>query len=160
LNERGPHARASLLFMHSRSRFTRGGLIAAALVAALTFSSSSASAQPVVVASGLDSPRHLSFAGDGELYRAEAGRGGTAPVPRIPRWVCSASVSAAPTASSGLLNGPIGALKKINPGSSQHETVIGGLFAPYGVAFGGGHAYLSTCAVCMGGGEVIKIPLG
>jgi hypothetical protein len=88
-----------------------------------------------VYASGLTNVTDLAFGPDGSLYAVEI-------------------------ASTGLLNGPIGALKKINPGSSQHETVIGNLFAPYGVAFGGGHAYLSTCAVCMGGGEVVKFPLG
>jgi hypothetical protein len=88
-----------------------------------------------VYASGLTNVTDLAFGPSGSLYAVEI-------------------------ASTGLLNGPIGALKKINPGSSQHETVIGGLFAPYGVAFGGRHAYLSTCAVCMGGGQVIKIPLG
>ena len=31
------------------------------------------------VASGLDSPRHLEFGSDGDLFVAEAGRGGTAP---------------------------------------------------------------------------------
>jgi len=40
-----------------------------------------------------------------------------------------------------------------------HETVVGDLFAPYGVAFGNGAAYVTTCAVCTGGGEVIRIPL-
>jgi len=45
---------------------------------------------------------------------------------------------------------------KINPGSSQHETVIGGLTAPYAIAFGNRAAYVSTCTVCTGGGEVIK----
>ena len=61
--------------------------------------------------------------------------------------------------ATGLLAGPIGSLKKVTPGSSEHETVLGGLFAPYGVAFGGGAAYVTTCAVCIGGGEVIKIGL-
>jgi hypothetical protein len=90
---------------------------------------------PTVYASGLTNVTDLEFGPDGSLYAVEI-------------------------ASTGLLNGPIGALKKINPGSSQHVTVLGGLFAPYGVAFGEGHAYLSTCAVCMGGGGVIKIPVG
>ena len=66
------------VFVHTRNRFTRAGLLAAAFVVAL-LSASSALAQPVVVASGLDSPRHLSFAADGELYVAEAGRGGAGP---------------------------------------------------------------------------------
>ena len=59
----------------------------------------------------------------------------------------------------GLLNGPIGSLKKITPGGSQHETIAGNLFAPYGVALAKHDAYVSTCTVCEGGGEVIRIPL-
>ena len=90
---------------------------------------------PSVYASGLTNVTDLAFGPGGSLYAVEI-------------------------SSAGLLNGPIGALKKINPGSSQHETVIGGLFAPYAVAFGRGSAYVSTCAVCAGGGQVIRIPVG
>ena len=91
--------------------------------------------QPATVyASGLTNLTDLAFAPDGSLYAVEI-------------------------SSNGLLTGPIGALVKITPGSSQHETVVGGLFAPYGVAFGRGAAYVTTCTVCFGGGEVIKIEL-
>jgi hypothetical protein len=90
---------------------------------------------PTVYASGLTNLTDLAFGGDGSLYAVEI-------------------------ASAGLLNPPIGSLLRINPGSSQHETIIGGLFAPYGVALGRGSAYVSTCSVCVGGGEVIKVPLG
>jgi sugar lactone lactonase YvrE len=89
---------------------------------------------PTVYASGLTNLTDLAFARDGTLYAVEI-------------------------ASTGLLNGPIGALVRITPGGSQHTTVAGGLFAPYGVALTDGAAYVSTCAVCVGGGEVIKIPL-
>ena len=87
-----------------------------------------------VYASGLTNMTDLAFGPDGSLYAVEI-------------------------SSNGLLTGPIGALVKINPGSSQHETVLGGLFAPYGVAFGRLAAYVTTCAVCVGGGQVIKIEL-
>lgn len=90
---------------------------------------------PTVYASGLTNLTDLAFGPDGSLYAVEI-------------------------STAGLLNGPIGSLKKINPGSSQHLTVAGGLFAPYGVAIGRGSAYVSTCAVCVGGGEVIRITLG
>jgi hypothetical protein len=90
---------------------------------------------PTVYASGLTNVTDLAFGPDRSLYVVEI-------------------------SSAGLLSGPVGSLKKINPGSSQHETVIGGLFAPYSVAFGRGSAYLSTCAVCTGGGEVIKFTIG
>jgi hypothetical protein len=90
---------------------------------------------PTVYASGLTNMTDLAFGPDGTLYAVEI-------------------------ASNGLLNGPIGSVKKITPGGSQHETVIGGLFAPYGLAIGSGSAYVSTCTVCAGGGQVIRIPLG
>jgi hypothetical protein len=91
--------------------------------------------QPATVwASGLTNLTDLAFAPDGSLYAVEI-------------------------SSNGLLTGPIGALVKITPGGSSHQTVVGGLFAPYGVAFGNGAAYVSTCTVCFGGGEVLKIDL-
>ncbi len=89
---------------------------------------------PTIYASGLTNLTDLAFASDGSLYAVEI-------------------------SSIGLLNGPIGALVRITPGASQHTTVADDLFAPYGVALTDGAAYVSTCAVCMGGGEVIKIPL-
>ena len=89
---------------------------------------------PTVYASGLTNLTDLAFGPDGSLYAVEI-------------------------ASTGLLNGPIGALKRITPGSSQHTTVVGDLFAPYGVALTASSAYVSTCAVCAGGGEVIKVSL-
>jgi hypothetical protein len=91
--------------------------------------------QPATVwASGLTNMTDLAFGPDGSLYAVEI-------------------------SSNGLLTGPIGALVKITPGGSSHQTVIGGLFAPYSVAFGRGAAYMTTCTVCFGGGEVIKIAL-
>jgi hypothetical protein len=93
---------------------------------------------PTVFASGLTNLTDLAFAPDGTLYAVEI-------------------------ASTGLLNGPVGALVRITPGASQHTTVVGGLFAPYGVALTSSAAYVSTCAVCAAGGEmsgqVIKITL-
>jgi hypothetical protein len=62
-------------------------------------------------------------------------------------------------ATEGLLAGPIGSLVKITPGASVHETVAGGLSSPYGVALRGGAAYVTTCAVCIGDGEVIRVSL-
>ncbi len=89
---------------------------------------------PTVYASGLTNLTDLAFARDGSLYAVQI-------------------------AANGLLNGPIGSLVKINPGSSQHETIAGDLFAPYGVALRGDSAYVSTCTVCAGGGEVLKLAL-
>jgi hypothetical protein len=62
-------------------------------------------------------------------------------------------------ADNGLLAGPIGSLVSVDPGGS-HGTVAGGLFAPYGVAFNRGAAYVTTCSVCPDGGEVLRIPIG
>ena len=89
---------------------------------------------PTVYASGLTNLTDLAFADDGSLYAVQI-------------------------SVEGLLNGPIGALVKINPGSDTHETIAGGLFAPYGVALRGDSAYVSICTVCAGGGEVVKISL-
>jgi hypothetical protein len=89
---------------------------------------------PTVYASGLTNVTDLAFGPDGSLYAVQI-------------------------STLGLLTGPIGSLVKITPGSSQHEVVLGGLFAPYGVAFGNGSAYVSACTVCAGGGEVLKISL-
>jgi hypothetical protein len=89
---------------------------------------------PTVYASGLTNLTDLAFAADGTLYAVEI-------------------------SSAGLLSGPIGALVRITPGASQHTTVLGDIFAPYGVALAGNSAYVSTCAVCAGDGQVIKIPL-
>ncbi len=90
---------------------------------------------PTVYASGLTNVTDLAFARDGSLYAVEI-------------------------ASQGLLNGPIGSLVRIPPGGgSTHETVAGGLFAPYGVALTKHAAYVTTGAVLVGGGELIKIPL-
>ena len=61
-------------------------------------------------------------------------------------------------ADNGLQAGPIGSLVSVDPGGS-HGTVAGGLFAPYGVAFHAGAAYVTTCSVCPDGGEVIRIPV-
>jgi hypothetical protein len=90
--------------------------------------------EPTVFASGLTNVTDLAFASDGTLYAVEI-------------------------SSIGLLNGPIGALVRVTPGASEHTTVAGDLRAPYGVALTDSAAYVSTCAVCVGDGEVIKIPL-
>ncbi len=89
---------------------------------------------PTVYASGLTNLTDLAFASDGSLYAVEI-------------------------ATDGLLAGPVGSLVKVTAGGSEHETVAGGLSSPYGVALGRGAAYVTTCSVCVGGGEVIRIPL-
>lgn len=60
---------------------------------------------------------------------------------------------------TGILGGMMGSLRRIVPGGTEHPVVAGGLFAPYGVAIHGNTAYVSTCSVCAGGGEVRALPL-
>lgn len=66
-------------------------------------------------------------------------------------------------ADGGLLNAkglPMGSLLRVHRGDNKTEdTVAGNLPAPYGVAIRHHAAYVSTCTVCAGGGEVRRIPL-
>jgi hypothetical protein len=95
--------------------------------------------EPTVYASGLTNLTDLAFARDGSLYAVQIATDGLLAVP------------------AGEL--PIGSLVKVTPGASVHETVTGGLSAPYGVALRRGAAYVTTCAVCVGGGQVIRVQL-
>jgi hypothetical protein len=71
-------------------------------------------------------------------------------------WLYAVEISTAGLASGGP---PIGALVRIPPGGGAAETVVGGLFAPYGVALHGGAAFVTTGSVLPGGGDVVRIPL-
>lgn len=62
-----------------RSRALVAAALSAALAAALFPGIAAADSHVTVVASGLDNPRGLAFAPNGELYVAEAGRGGAGP---------------------------------------------------------------------------------
>jgi hypothetical protein len=90
---------------------------------------------PTKWATGLTNVTDLEFGADGTLYAVEI-------------------------SANGLLNGPIGALVSVPAGSTSPTVVEGGLFAPYGVALRNGNAYVTTCSVCVCGGEVHRIPLG
>ena len=92
---------------------------------------------PTVYASGLTNVTGLAFDHHGMLYAVQI-------------------------ADQGLLNGPVGSLVRVAPdGSGQTtESVASGLFAPYGVAIRRGSAYVTTCSVCAGDGQVLRIPLG
>ncbi|GAA6525561.1 hypothetical protein IDVR_13560 [Intrasporangium sp. DVR] len=89
---------------------------------------------PTAFATGLTNVTSLAFDSDGTLYAVEL-------------------------ASNGLFQGPIGSLVQVHPGSATHHTVAGGLFAPYGVAIRGDHAYVTTGSVVPGGGQVVRIAL-
>ena len=65
-------------------------------------------------------------------------------------------------ANEGLLNGPVGSLVKVKAGGaapSDHRKIADGLFAPYGIAIKGGHAYVTTGSVAKDAGEVLRIRL-
>jgi sugar lactone lactonase YvrE len=89
---------------------------------------------PTVYASGLTNVTSLAFGDHGRLYAVQI-------------------------ADGGLLGDPIGSVRRVTPGGSVHAVVAGGLFAPYGMAIRGHDAYVSTCSVCAGGGEVWRISL-
>jgi hypothetical protein len=61
--------------------------------------------------------------------------------------------------TEGLLTGPPGSLVRVPRGSTAPTVVLGDLFFPYGLAITGGSAYVSTCSVCLEGGEVLKVSL-
>jgi hypothetical protein len=89
---------------------------------------------PTAWATGLTNVTSLAFAADGTLYAVEL-------------------------ATNGLFAGPFGSLVEVHPGSATHDTVAGGLFAPYGVAIRGGNAYVTTGSVAMGAGQILRIAL-
>lgn len=92
--------------------------------------------QPEKWATGLTNVTDLAFGPHGKLYAVQlADKGLTDPA------------------------GPVGSLVRVTAHGSSHTTVAGGLFAPYGVAFMDGSAYVSTCSLCTGGGEVHRIRL-
>lgn len=62
-------------------------------------------------------------------------------------------------ADNGLLAGPTGSVRRVVRGATQHPAVASGLFAPYGLAIKGNTAYVTTCSVCAGGGEVRAVSL-
>ena len=91
--------------------------------------------QPQKWATGLTNVTDLAFGPGGKLYAVQI-------------------------ADKGLAGGdPIGSLVRVPQGSTAPTTVAAGLFAPYGLAFMRGSAYVSTCSVCVGGGEVVRVHL-
>ncbi|CAM3298934.1 ScyD/ScyE family protein [Nocardioides dubius] len=72
------------------------------------------------------------------------------------------SLYAVQIADEGLLAAgeelPMGSLVKVVPGGTA-TTVVDNLPAPYGVAFARGTAFLTTCAVCPDGGQVVAADL-
>ena len=92
---------------------------------------------PVKYATGLTNVTDLAFAKDGSLYAVQiTNEGLAAPVDPNP-----------------------GSVVRIPAGGGDPQPVIENLTAPYGIALHRGSAYVTTCAVCPGGGEVLRVPL-
>lgn len=53
----------------------------------------------------------------------------------------------------------IGSVRRITRGGSEHEAVIDGLSAPYGIAVQGRSAYVTVDSISAGGGSVIRVDL-
>ncbi|MGH3384542.1 MAG: ScyD/ScyE family protein [Nocardioidaceae bacterium] len=87
---------------------------------------------PEVYAAGLTHVTDLAFH-DGDLYAVQI-------------------------SDTGLQTGLDGSVVKVDT-DGDHETVVDGLFAPYGIAFRKDHAYVTTCAVCTHTGQVLKVDL-
>jgi hypothetical protein len=70
------------------------------------------------------------------------------------------SLYAVQLSNTGLLNPglPVGSLVKVRHGST-HTRIGSNLHAPYGVAMRHGAAFVTTCAVCAGGGKVVRMQL-
>lgn len=95
--------------MHLRKPYVFGVLAIAALVAALLPAPAAAAGPPVVVASGLDSPRGIAFM-NGGLFVAEAGHGG-------------------PTCMGGVCVGGTGQVSRVNVQNHSVAAVVTGLFS-------------------------------
>jgi hypothetical protein len=93
--------------------------------------------KPTVYANHLTNVTSIAFGKDGKLYAVQI-------------------------ANDGLQSGPTGSLWRVASKKSgkHHKNLSGDLFAPYGVAIKGKHAFVSIGAVAPGAGAVIKIPIG
>ncbi|MCW2736008.1 ScyD/ScyE family protein [Nocardioides sp.] len=92
---------------------------------------------PTVYASGLTNVTDLAWSRDG-LYAVQLSDAGLLTVPEG--------------------QPPTGSLVRIGS-DGGHETVAAGLVAPYGLALSERSAYVTTCSVCPGAGEVVRISL-
>lgn len=93
--------------------------------------------EPTVYATGLNNVTSLDFKGN-QLYAVQISD----------NWLL-----ADPTSP------PIGSVRKVVPGATDHPPVVKGLFAPYGIAIRGNDAYVTTGSVAAGAGEVITFSL-
>ena len=91
---------------------------------------------PTKYATGLTNVTDLAFGRDGSLYVVQI-------------------------ADQGLLaEKPTGSVQRIPAGGgARHWTVVDDLNTPYGIALHRGSAYVTTCSVCAGDGEVLRVRL-
>jgi hypothetical protein len=92
---------------------------------------------PTKYATGLSNVTDLAFGQDGSLYAVQ---------------IADQGLLAGPDAKGSVVRIPRG-------GVGKHQTLIGDLTAPYGITLHGKSAYVTTCSVCAGGGEVLRVPL-
>lgn len=130
-------------------------------------------AVPTSVAKGPDGAYYISQltgfpypVGAANIYRAIPGQAPTVYASGLTNvtdlgWH-SGTLYAVQIADAGLASGgpPMGSLRQIVPGGTQHPAVVSDLFAPYGVTFRGSNAYVTACSVCPNDGEVLSVPLG
>ena len=137
-----------------RRRVAGLGLLSA-LVMALTLFASAASAvtTPVVVASGLDNPRHLSFSADGDLYVAEAGRGGAGPCASHPLGLFCFGTSGAVTEVNDT-----GADPRVLTGLPSIAIAGGEVLGPSDIAFTGSQKFVLSIGI--GGSATFRSAFG
>ena len=141
--------------MRTKRREIRAAAAAAAvLTLAIAPAAASAQSPPQVVASSLDSPRHLTFSADGELYVAEAGRGGSVQ--------CGVSHPALGPSCFGFS----GAVTRVRD-TGADERVVTGLpsiagadeaLGPSDIAFTGSQKYVLS--IGLGGSDVLRAAYG
>lgn len=107
----------------------------------------------VVVMSGLDNPRGLTLGGDGSLYVAEAGRGGSGPCTVVRgQLVCYGATGAVTRLREGVQERIVTGLPSYARSNGQEAT------GPQDISLrGGGRIYVS---IGLGGGAALRAALG
>jgi DNA-binding beta-propeller fold protein YncE len=136
-----------------RSRALVAAALAAALAAAMFPGVAAADSHVTVVASGLDNPRGLAVAPNGELYVAEAGRGGAGPCFAGPEGEMCFGATGAIARVDG------GAVERVVTGLPSMAGADGsGAGGPHKVSFlGRGNLYVT---IGLGGGPDLRAALG
>lgn len=130
---------------------------------------------PTAVAKGPDGAFYVSEltgfpfpAGQARIYRVKPGQAPTVWASGLTNvtdiaWVGNSLLAVQIAGSGGLLSVPPGELPTGNVVVVDRWgpplELVGGLTAPYGLAVKGSTAYVSTCTVCAGGGQVVSFSL-